>query len=253
MPIVPYRLRYLLWCLGNIRDVSSAVRFLLRGDLPVPFASRLRFVRQIYRISYRVWCAHTEEEILEVATAVLKTPREIEGVIVEAGCYKGGSTAKLSLVAKLADRDLVVFDSFEGLPDNDESDQRSIFGDVPDFSRGRYRGAREEVEHNVARFGALDRCTLVKGWFDDTMPRFSEKVIVAFLDVDLASSTKTCLKFLFPRLQPGGSIFSQDGHLPRVIEVLEDSAFWQSEVGRRQPPMEGLRSAKLVRIINVDS
>lgn len=252
MPI-PYRIRYVARCAGNVRDLLSAARFLLRNDLAAPRGVRLWFVKQIYRISYHIWCAHTEAEILEVATAVLRIPPGTEGVIVEAGSYKGGSAAKLSLLAAITDRRFVAFDSFEGLPENDESNQRSIFGEVPDFSRGKYRGDLEEVKANVGRFGDLSRCTFVKGWFKETMPTFSDPVIVAFLDVDLASSTRTCLKFLFPRLQPNGSIFSQDGHLPRVIELLNDSTFWRDEVGRSRPPMEKRGSAKLVQIVNSNS
>jgi len=173
-------------------------------------------------------------------------------VIVKAGCYKGGSTAKLSLLARIANRRLVAFDSLEGLPDNDESDQRSIFGEVTDFSRGKYCGALEEVKANIGRFRDLAQYTFVKGWFEDTMPGFADRVAVAFLDVDLASSTKTCLKFLFPRLQPGASHVSQDGHLPRVIEVLNDGAFWRDDVGHPRPPMERRGSGKLVRILKPD-
>ena len=249
MTIIPYRLRYLIRCLMNLRDLGSAARFLVRVDLPVSFKRRLGFVAQIYRISLHVWCVHSEHEILEVATAVLQTPAQVEGVLVEAGCYKGGSTAKFSLLAKLAGRRLVAFDSFEGLPENQESNQRSIFGDVPNFNRGLYRGGLEEVTENIRRFGDLDSCLLVKGWFEKTLPHFRESVVAAFLDVDLASSTKTCLRFLFPRLQPGRCIFSQDGHLPLVIGVLEDDEFWEREVGWPRPPMQGLHQRKLVRIV----
>lgn len=185
-----------------------------------------------------------------MATTALRVPKDIEGVLIEAGCYKGGSTAKFSLLAKLTDRRLVAFDSFEGLPENDESAQRSILGEAPNFSRGVYRGTLDEVTQNVSRFGDATRCSFVKGWFDDTMPLFSDKIVVGYLDVDLASSTKTCLKFLFPRLQAGGSILTQDGHLPLVIRVLDDDRFWENEVGRAKPPMVGLHTRKLVRIMN---
>ena len=39
-----------------------------------------------------------------------------DGVVVECGCFQGGSATNLSLVCKLADRELVLYDSFEGLP-----------------------------------------------------------------------------------------------------------------------------------------
>jgi len=248
--MIPYKLRYVLACLNKPRDVTSALRFLFRRDVSIPFIARLRYVAQIYSISLHVWCVHTEEEILEIAAAILATPPELEGVVVEAGCYKGGSTAKLSLAARLANRRLVVFDSFEGLPDTDEPPQRSILGESAHFKGGLYRGAYAEVIDNVRRFGDVGRCRFVKGWFEDTMPGFAEDVVVGFLDVDLASSTRTCIKFLFPRLRVGGSLFSQDGHLPLVIDVLEDDEFWKHEVGRSKPPMDGLRTTKLVRMVN---
>jgi len=250
MSFVPWKVRYLLRCLGNTRDLRSAARFVLRGDIPLSRTSRFRYVRQVYRISFRVWCAHTQDEIFQVATAALKVPAEVPGVLVEAGCYKGGSTAKLSLLARMSGRKLIAYDSFEGLPENQESNQRTLDGETADFHQGAYRGGLAEVEGNIRRFGDIDVCRFVKGWFDDTMPHHREPIVAAFVDVDLASSTKSCLKWLFPKLQPGASIFSQDGHIPLVMAVLDDDDFWEGELGRKKPPMVGLRTSKLVRIIN---
>jgi O-methyltransferase len=248
--MIPWRLRYFLRCVRNVRDWRSALRFVTRRDLPASRLVRLRYVRDIYRISRHVWCAHTEEEILEVATAVLKTPADVRGVIVEAGCYKGGSTAKLSLVAKLVRRKLLAYDSFEGLPQNDEAHRRSIFGEIANFEGGRYRGGLEEVQHTIERFGDPTSCTLIKGWFSETMPSHNDPIVVAFLDVDLVESTRDCLKFLFPHLQPGQVIFSQDGHLPLIVEALNDDMFWRLGVGRNKPRMTGLNEKKLVQLFN---
>ncbi len=49
------------------------------------------------------------------------------------------------------------------------------------------------------------------------MPCFEQPVLGAYIDVDLASSTIACLKYLYPRLVPGGVIVSQDGDFPLVI------------------------------------
>jgi O-methyltransferase len=57
------------------------------------------------------------------------------GVIVEAGCYKGGSTAKFSLMAEKVNRDLVVFDSFQGIPENAEPHEKDMFGNRADFKQ----------------------------------------------------------------------------------------------------------------------
>jgi hypothetical protein len=41
---------------------------------------------------------------------------ECPGAVVECGCFNGGSTAKLSIIAKITGRPMLAFDSFQGLP-----------------------------------------------------------------------------------------------------------------------------------------
>lgn len=212
------------------------------------FRQRSTLVRQVRAADAALVCAHTPAEIQRIITAILSTPASVRGCVVEAGCFKGGSTAKLSLAAKLANRKLVVFDSFEGLPEHHEHHDRTIFGEQTDFRSGRYAGRLDEVRANVERFGAPEVCEFVPGWFDDSMPRFHEPIAVAFVDVDLASSTRTCLKYLYPLLVPGGSIFSHDGHLPLCLEVIRDERFWVEEVGFPKPPIPGLGRRKLLQI-----
>src|SRR5207244_1008155 len=140
----------------------------------------------------------------------------------EAGCYKGGSTAKFSLAAHAAGKELVVFDSFQGLPENEEPHGTTIFGEVIRFKKGHYRGTLDEVSDNVSRFGKIGSCRFVPGWFEATLTDFQVPVSAIYLDVDLAASTRTCLKYLYPLLEPGGILYSQDGHIPLVIAVFED-------------------------------
>ena len=103
-------------------------------------------------------------------------PALTEGCVVEAGADKGGSTAKFSIAARLANRELVVFDSFEGIPDHDEPHDKNIFGGTASFPVGSYRGTLEEVKANVARYGEIDVCSFVQGWFDETLPSFSKPI-----------------------------------------------------------------------------
>ena len=81
------------------------------------------------------------------------------------------------------------------------------------------------------------------------MSLFNKRIAAAYLDVDLASSTKTCLKYLYPILVPGGVIISQDGDFPLVIEVYNDDQFWEEEVGCKKPYIEGLGERKLIKIV----
>ncbi len=232
----------------NPQDLKSALRFATSADLQVPMATRLNVLRRMFRTTFSIECPHTQEEVLRFMEDILQLPPEVPGCVIEAGCYKGGSTAKFSLAAKLADRKLMVFDSFEGIPEHSEDHGKNIFGDEAAFPPGSYKGALEEVQSNVERFGEPSVCTYVKGWFDDTLPGFDEPVAAVYLDVDLASSTKTCLKYLYPLLQPGGVLFSQDGHLPLVLKVFRDKAFWNDELGCDPPELEGLGDSKLIRL-----
>jgi len=219
------------------------------GDLSA--RERRALLRRFERITRNVHCPHTQQQMIEIADAILSVPPEVEGCIVEAGAYKGGSTSKLSIAARLVGRELYVFDSFEGLPDNDERHERSILGHSVQgwFRGGAYHGTLDEVRRNIATYGEIDVCRFVKGWFEQTMPSFDKPIAVAFLDVDLASSTKTCLKYLYPLLAPGGVLLSHDGAFPLVMQVYGDDRFWEEEVGCKKPVIDGLGQRQLIKII----
>lgn len=210
---------------------------------------RTRHGRGLYeatrRIHANVESAHTQEELLQVLDAILTGP---DGLVVEAGCWKGASTAKISLACREAGKRLAVFDSFEGLPENDEPHETNIDGHEIHFHAGEYAGALELVKDHVAKYGDPGVCSFHKGWFSDTMPGLREPVSVAYIDVDLVLSTADCLKAIYPLLVPGGVVFSQDGHVPLVVDLLNSDDFWEKEVGVSKPRMTGLGTDKLVRI-----
>lgn len=205
------------------------------------------------QIQNGVPCPHNESHTLSFVVEMFRTSTRHpgNGVFVEAGCYKGGSTAKLSHVARHLGRKLVAFDSFQGLPENKENHERSIFGySIRDWFRpGEFCGSLEEVRENVSTFGRIEVCEFVEGWFETTLPQFNAPILGAYIDVDLAASTKACLKYLYPQIVPGGVFVSQDGDFPLVIDVFEDRAFWEEEVGVTMPRIDGLRESKMLRVV----
>lgn len=228
----------------SLREVVSFLFDVNLGGTSI--GQRFQIIYRFWLISGKVDCPHTQAQMLAFTRAVLSMPAEQEGVIVEAGSYKGGSTAKFSLAAEIANREIIVFDSFEGIPEQQQSED-ILTGEEFSFQQGDYAGCLEEVKNNVKKFGSIEVCDFRKGLFKDTMPGFSGPVVAIYLDVDLASSTKTCLKQLWPQLVNGGILFSQDGHLSKVVEVLDDDEFWEREVGFPKPTFKGLRERKLVR------
>lgn len=238
----------ILRALRNVSDLFACISFLRNQSLNVSLRDRIWLLKQFYLISFSVDSPHTQAEILACVQSILSLPRNSKGVVVEAGCYKGSSTAKFSLAADIVGKELVVFDSFRGIPANDEPHERNIFGKPAGFTQGSYCGALDEVEANVAKYGRIDRCRFVQGWFQDTLPEFKELISAVYLDVDLASSTRTCLKYFYPLLESGGVLYSHDGHLPLVIDVFHDDNFWTSEVGCNRPQVVGLGEKKLIKI-----
>jgi O-methyltransferase len=230
------------------RDRAAILGF-LRADYPIdlPLAERLRLVARFMRITNHVRTYHTQAEMLTVADRVLRLAGRPGLTVLEAGAGKGGGTAKLSLVARIAGARLVVCDSFRGMPPNDERHE-TIWGRRTEFREGAFRGTAALVERTIARFGAPEACELVKGWFADTLPALDGPVDVVLLDVDLAASTRACVRWLYPRIRPGGVLLSQDCHLRATIDLLADERFWREEVGMAPPVVHGLGVAKLVEI-----
>ncbi len=246
----PWPLHYLYQKLYYApQDISAAAGFLFHStQSPTTFSQRLRLIGAFYIISYYVDCPHTEHELIAVARYILNLGSRVRGVIVEAGAYHGGSTAKFSLVAKLANRELAVFDSFEGMPENSEAGGTSIYGREHHFPKGSHAVGLDVVRDNVAAYGDISRVKFYKGFFSDTLPHFKEPVAAVCMNVDLVQSTKDCLKYLYPLVQPGGVLFSQDAHFPWIIELLDDAEFWEHEIGIPKPTLKNLGSSKLVAI-----
>ena len=241
------------YSIRNAKDRRAMIAFIRNDRLNATFSQRLRLAAGFYKISAKLHSPHTQEEILHFVEAILGLPKNLPGVLVEAGCFKGASTTKFSLAAKIAGRELVVFDSFEGIPPNQEAHSTDIFGQKATFAAGDYKGALEEVKGNITKFGAIEQCRFVKGWFENTLPDFREPVAAAYVDVDLVSSTATCLKYLYPLLQPGGTLCSQDGHLPLVLELFNNDEFWRKEVGCEKPEIIGFGKSKLIKIIKPEA
>lgn len=103
----------------RIRKCLTLIRFICKGTDSVRWVDRLR-------ISIRIQWAlmknkgHSTTSLAEklvLISSVLDIPRQVPGAIAEFGCYKGLSSVALSIAAKYAGRKLLLFDSFEGLPE----------------------------------------------------------------------------------------------------------------------------------------
>jgi hypothetical protein len=171
---------------------------------------------------------------LAMALKLLEMPPELPGVVIECGTFKGGTAANLSLVCRIVGRELFVFDSFQGLPQGSSCDREAAH-----YSKGDWRGSFEEVSNNIRRYGDFATCTLVRGWFDETLPLFSREIALAYVDVDLEASLDTCIKNIWPRLSDSGFLFIDECLSPNYCSLFYSERWWMEKFNRNPPGLIG--------------
>jgi O-methyltransferase len=170
------------------------------------------------------WSLEHAHKPCEITPLLLDLSRGGQGeAVIEAGCWKGGTTAKLSLACARFGYQLHVYDSFKGVPE---------WG----FE---YCATEAEVRANVRRFGDLGVCTFHPGWFSDTLRDLPVpfRARLVYIDCDTPAGTLDVLSGVVPALTADGVLYTQDYHLDEVRRVLHDPATW-SALGVEQPRIE---------------
>jgi O-methyltransferase len=221
----PFAVIYLL----NDRGIDPAYR--------MGWWRRIRLALRMYRNTRRILSLTSYKAHLAMAVKLLKIPPTVEGVVVECGCYLGGSTANLSLVCEIVGRELIVYDSFEGLPAPDPSDK---YGNP--FTEGVLDADLEQVKGNVRRYGAIDSCTFVKGFFADTLPHHEQPVVLCFLDVDLQGSLHDCVINLWPHLTEKGYVFIDEYVFSDYCALFYSERYWRENFDATPPGLLGAGS-----------
>jgi len=190
--------RNLNWATGPIRTylrkqtvLWPLTAFLKKYTVPTFNASDLRVMRCLY---------------------CMEETSHLGGDIAECGIGSGYSQIYiLSYLNESTDtRDYHGFDTFEGFPFIDKEDLEGI----PDHRRGvsvvgRYKEYPIAYhQKRVNKLGMVNRATLHKGLFNDTIPKLPEdlKFSFVFMDCDLYQSYRSCLDSMYDRVLSGGII-----------------------------------------------
>jgi O-methyltransferase len=160
----------------------------------------------------------TPETLYLKTLSLALSRRFVTGCVVECGVWRGGMIAGMAELLG-PDRQYFLFDSFEGLPAGEEIDGPGLLAwqaavDGPNYFNN---CTASELEADAAmRTSGVPSYSLVKGWFDETLPKFIPPCPIAVLrlDGDLYSSMRTCLTHLWPRLAPNG------------IAIIDDYNVW---------------------------
>jgi O-methyltransferase len=206
----------------------------VHGAYRLGWPQRFRLGLRMWRNTRAIWTGISYKAHLAMAVKLLEIPPEVEGAVVECGCYVGGSTVNLSLVCEIVGRELIVYDSFEGLPAPNAGDKYAT-----EEGTGFLAADVELVRDNVRRFGALDHCKFRKGWFDETLPRHREPVVLAFLDVDYQASLDDCVRNLWPHLTERGYVFIDEYVLADYCALFWSERWWRTHFDTTPPGLIG--------------
>jgi O-methyltransferase len=159
------------------------------------------------------WMTNVEQgmNIYHLLTQVVLL--DIPGEVVELGCHAGLTTVlmKKTMNQLQSNKQLHVYDSFEGLPEKTQFD-----GELEMFEKGSCKSAKETLIQNFTKFH-LELPHIHEGWFKDTLPtRLPPRVCFAHLDGDFYTSIKESLEYVYPRLSKGAVVIIDDYCDPEV-------------------------------------
>ncbi len=161
------------------------------------------------------------------------------GCIVECGCFKGASSITLSILAKITNKKLYIYDSFEGLPQiKNDLEKKAYYPHLTKYSEyheGMYKGTYKEVSENIDKFGYIENCLLIKGYFSDTLKKHDQPIDFIFVDVDLQSSLLTCIESLWGNLAKNSYLFTDDSCDINLVKIWFDDAWWHNKFNQSAP------------------
>jgi O-methyltransferase len=157
------------------------------------------------------------------------TIANLEGDIVECGCWRGGFSIFLSKLFK--DKKIWVFDSFEGFQDLSDAkyNYSKVERHIPSFTHnqiGQIGVPYEITLNNFKDYGLEDdinseRIRIVKGFVRDTTKNIDlEKISLLRIDVDSYSAVLEVLYNMYPKVVDGGYIIFDDSGLRETFDAM---------------------------------
>jgi predicted O-methyltransferase YrrM len=228
--------------MGALRTLAGSLarRLGLRAPLPAEPPPPPDFDATLRAVIERVqpFTMTSPERLHETCAAVEHVVRHgVPGAVVECGTWRGGSTMAMALtLLRLGDRDreIWVYDTFEGMTEPGEADVSPIVGPARETwlaAGGREGGSSwchadiREVQANLASTGLdMARVRLVRGPVESTIPEsMPDRIAVLRLDTDWYESTRHELRHLFPRLERGGLLVVDDyGHWEGARRAVDE-------------------------------
>lgn len=141
--------------------------------------------------------------------------KEVDGDVVEFGCFVGESSKyiRMMLDNKISNKQLYVYDSFEGLPELGDYEKNT------GWRPGTLKTTEEILTQNFKNNG-LSPPIITKGWFKNISPsRIPDKISFGFLDGDFYESIYDSLEQVYDRLSSGSVLVFHDYERPDLPGV----------------------------------
>jgi len=209
--------------------VNAVVQHLAKTERrimePVPFSDSERQIGSDWpTLAHTMVGRKRLDHLLHCCETIIE--EGVPGDFIETGVWRGGSCILMRGALKAhnaANRTVWVADSFEGLPPPD-AEKYPLDEQDKLFSFDELRVTLDEVRDTFARYGLLDdQVQFLKGWFKDTLPHAAIKELALLrLDGDMYESTIDSLRFLYPKLAPGGYCIIDDYWLPACESAVQD-------------------------------
>jgi O-methyltransferase len=205
--------------LGNIAKTWCAKR----GMILAKYEStddRRALLRCVVQLRSQRRLLQSPAEACQLISA-LRATSHLDGDIAEVGTAFGGSARLISEYS--GNKTIHLCDTFQGLPKPGDLDDK--------FSEGSYRCSLEDVRQYLQG----RRVEFHKGLFPGSATSLQgHRFSFVHLDVDLYQSTLDCLRFFYPRLNPGGIIITHDYSWAAGV----DRAFSEFFTDKPEKPIE---------------
>lgn len=149
-------------------------------------------------------------QLREACETVLR--EDIPGNFLECGVWRGGAAImmKAALVANdCNDRDVILADSFNGLPAPDSPEDSTFKMSQDDLNF--LKVSMAEVIDNFRSYGLFDSSIrLIPGWFSETLPKLNVPLSILRADGDLYKSTWDILINCYDLVSDGGFVIIDD-------------------------------------------
>ncbi|MGB1249573.1 MAG: TylF/MycF/NovP-related O-methyltransferase [Candidatus Promineifilaceae bacterium] len=151
---------------------------------------------------------------------------QVSGDFVECGVFRGFCSAVITdyLTFETVDKQLYLYDTFTGIPDEMNSEQHSNRG----YHQALHGNPDTVYQHVKTKFDCYENVHVVRGMVPDSFHMACpERIAFLHLDMNTVASEIAALEVLFDRVSSGGVIVFDDyGQMPHVAQHRAENAYF---------------------------